>query len=224
MKILYLGTGAADWVAKDDYENPEYRRNSSALINRELLIDPGPCVPEALDTFGVDKSAIKYVIKTHDHYDHYNEDTLKMLTDGGAEFYDLSAGGVFNIGGYEVTALKGNHTFPVVHFIISDGEKKLFYGLDGAWLMYEEYSTIKRMGIDYAVFDATVGFSSGDFRIFEHNDLNMVIEMKHTLARHIKRFAISHMAKGLHTGHAELAAAMAEHSVEVAKDGVEVEI
>ena len=224
MKILYLGTGAADWTPEADYDNPEYRRNSSALINGELLIDPGPCVPEALDTFGIDKSKIKYVIKTHAHSDHFNENTLKMLTDSGAEFTDLSAGGVFTLGKYEITAIKGNHTFPVVHFIISDGEKKLFYGLDGAWLMYEEYSAIKKAGIDYAVFDATVGFTHGDFRIFEHNNLHMVIEMKTTLSRHIKRFAISHMAKGLHTCHAELVSSMAEHSIEVAKDGLEVEI
>ena len=94
MKIFYLGTGAADWTP-DDAENPEYRRNSSALINGELLIDPGPCVPEALGTFGIDISNIRYVINTHPHSDHYNENTLRMLTEAGAEFFDLSAGGDF---------------------------------------------------------------------------------------------------------------------------------
>ena len=115
---MFLGTGAADWVLKNDLGNPEFRRNSSALIDGELLIDPGPCVCNALNRFGIDADKIKYVIWTHTHSDHYCEDTVEYLKSHGAEIFDLSEGGEFKIGKYSITAMPGNHSVPVVHFII----------------------------------------------------------------------------------------------------------
>ena len=223
MKILFLGTGAADWT-KADIDNPEYRRNASALIDEKLLIDPGPCVPEAIEKFNVDVKKIEYVIITHLHGDHYNEQTLEFLRQNGAKLIEFNGKETKKAGNYEITALVGNHSIPVKHYIISDGEKKLFYGLDSAWLMYDEVREIKKNGIDFAVFDATVGFSEGDFRLFEHNDLRMVIEMKATLNEYIKRFCISHMARTLHSGHRELEEKMKEYNIETAFDGLETEI
>ncbi len=49
MKLLFLGTGAADWpINRTDYMK-EYRRFSSAVIDRQLLIDPGLQVLNALN-------------------------------------------------------------------------------------------------------------------------------------------------------------------------------
>lgn len=226
MKILFLGTGAADWVAAEDYDNPEYRRNSSALINGELLIDPGPCVPEALGRFGISPSSIKYIINTHKHSDHYNTKTLEWLkARGNAEYFEIGDGECIQPGDYKIEAMKGNHSVPVVHFLITQGGKKLFYGLDSAWLMYNEVQRLKaeRM-VDMAILDATIGHQVGDFRIFEHNSLNMVIEMKATLSRYVSRFCITHMAKTLHTGQAQLEADMEKHGILVAYDGFELEI
>jgi hypothetical protein len=137
----------------------------------------------------------------------------------------MCAGDIKTVGKYTVTALKANHSMcGTVHFIISDGEKSIFYGLDGAWLMYDEVAAIKKAGIDLAVFDATVGDVPGDYRIFEHNNLNMVLEMKYTLNKYFKRFFISHMSRTLHTSHGELEDRMKIHGVEVAYDGLEIEI
>ena len=77
---------------------------------------------------------------------------------------------------------------------------------------------------DLAVLDGTVGFRDGDYRIFEHNDLNMVLEMQKTLAPYVGRFCISHMARTLHTDHAALSAAMAAHGVITAYDGLELTV
>lgn len=224
MKLQFLGTGAADWTKKD-IENPEYRRNASALVDDVLLIDPGPCVPEAMETFGLNENNVKYILNTHRHGDHFNEETLARFTAKGAQFVPLAAGETAQVGPYTVQALAGNHaTCPgTVHFIISDGEKRLFYGLDGAWLLYEEYQALKNGPVDFAVLDATVGHKAGDFRIFEHNDLRMVAEMQATLAPYVGRFCISHMARTLHTGHAELAADMEKLGIETAFDGLVVE-
>ena len=224
MNITFLGTGAADWDYSRDKNIKGFRRNSSALIDDIFLIDPGPNVIEALETFGKNENDIKYIINTHRHSDHYNENTVKELT--GATFYDLKEGSETTIGKYKVKALKANHSTckEAVHFIISDGEKNIFYGLDGAWLMYDEVSAIQNTNIDFAVFDATIGDIYGDYRIFEHNNLGMVLEMKKSLEKYIKRFCISHMARTLHKPHDELSEDMKKHGIETAFDGYETEI
>ena len=225
MKITFLGTGAADWKFKKHNNLDGFRRNSSLLIDDCLLIDPGADVPNALSMFGKNADEIKYIINTHAHSDHYNEQTLCYLSN--ARFYSMSAGEERLLGKYTVTALQANHSTcaeGAVHFIISDGDKKLFYGLDGAWLMYDEVSAIKSNGIDFAVFDATIGDIPGDYRIFEHNNLNMVVEMKNSLEKYINRVFISHMARTLHVSHDELVDRMKPHGIEVAFDGCEIEI
>lgn len=224
MKILFLGTGAADWNIQNHKHLDGFRRNASVLIDDCLLIDPGPNVLDALSTFGKKVEDIQYIINTHKHADHYCEETVSQLKN--AALYTFSAGEVKTFGGYTVTALKANHSTcrEALHFLISDGEKKLFYGLDGAWLLYDEVQAIKSTGINFAVLDATVGNAPGDYRIFEHNNLNMVLEMKRTLAPYIKRFCISHMARTLHSTHEELQAQMKQYDVEVAFDGYETEI
>ena len=224
MKITFLGTGAADWKFHKHKDMEGFRRNSSILIDDCLLVDPGPDVPNALLVFGKNADRIEYVINTHKHFDHYSEDTLRALPQ--AHFFAMYAGQTQTVGKYTVTALRANHSTceDAVHFIISDGEKTLFYGLDGAWLMYDEVCALQKCGADLAVFDATIGDVPGDYRIFEHNNLNMVIEMKTTLEKYVKRFFISHMARTLHTSHGELVERMKPHGIEVAFDGCEVEI
>ena len=225
MKITFLGTGAADWHEKREGLT-EFRRFSSALIDGVLLIDPGPQILDALAEFGKDAAQIQYIINTHRHKDHYCEETVKALEAQGASLVDLNDGDCTEIGAYTVRAYAGNHSTceKTVHFIISNGERTLFYGLDGAWLLYEEVQAIKKYKPDFAVFDATIGNIDGDYRIFEHNNLNMVLEMKKTLKPYIGRFAISHMARTLHTDHKSLSADMQAHGVAVAYDGWETEI
>lgn len=222
MKILFLGTGAADYSAAD-FGTKGYRRNSSALIDEKILIDPGPCVPEAIKTFGVNPQKIKYVICTHSHSDHFNTDTLNFLQENGAEFIRFSDNETKTVDGYEITALKGNHSIDVKHYLISDTKSRLFYGLDSAWLMYDEIAAIKKSPVDFAVLDATIGFIEGDYRIFEHSSLNMIIEMQKSLKNHIKRFCISHLAKTLHPDHETVKESMKPFGIEVALDGFEAE-
>ncbi len=226
MKLMFLGTGAADWPLKRPPEMTEYRRLSSALIDRTLLIDPGPQVLDALEDYGIDRSEIKYIINTHKHGDHYKEETLTALRAAGAEWVEFTGKDNKTLGNYTVYSYIANHGTATdgVHFLIKDGEKTLFYGLDGAWLLYDEVRGIKEHKPDLAVLDGTVGFKDGDHRIFEHNNLHMVLEMKKTLAPYIRRFCISHMARTLHTDHATLAAAMEEEGIVTAYDGLILEV
>ena len=221
MKITFLGTGAADWEADKHRHMEGYRRNASALIDDCLLIDPGPDVLDAMKTFGKKREEIRYIINTHKHSDHYCEQTLAQLRH--AVFYPLKETEELVLGKYRITALKANHSTceDAVHFLITNGVSNLFYGLDGAWLLYDEVEAIKRRKVDFAVFDATIGNVPGDWRVFEHNNLNMVLDMKNTLQPYIQRFCISHMARTLHGTQKELEAQMKPHGVEVAFDGYE---
>lgn len=225
MKLTFLGTGASDWPRVKQPEMTFFRRNSSCLINDDLLIDPGPGVPDAIDEFKIAVSDIKYVLNTHRHYDHYNENTLRYLTECGAEFIEADNGETVRFGGYTVKVLGANHRVPTQHYLINDGEHTLFYGMDGAWLLYEEFDAIRSMGsVDLAVLDGTVGFIDGDYRVFEHNNLYMVLEMKRSLAPYVKRFAINHIAYTLHTDHATLESAMLEHGIVTAYDGLTIDL
>ena len=87
-------------------------------------------------------------------------------------------------GNYTVSAYAGNHTTceGTVHFLISNGNSTLLYGFDGAWLLYDKARAIIAAKPEPAVWDGTVGFIDGDYRIFEHNNLNMVLEMQKMLA------------------------------------------
>ena len=226
MKLLFLGTGAADWPPERPDGCEEFRRMSAALIDGTLLIDPGPQVPDALAEYGQDLSAVEYVINTHRHSDHFDEATVAALRAVGAVLTDFAPGEKKQLGRYTISAYAGNHATceGTVHFLISDGNSTLFYGLDGAWLLYDEAQAIIAARPDLAVLDGTVGFLDGDYRIFEHNDLNMVLEMQKTLAPYVGRFCISHMARTLHTDHAALSAAMAAHGVVTAYDGLELTV
>lgn len=223
MKILFLGTGAADFPESMDGV-VGFRRNASALIDDTVLIDPGPWVLNAIKEFNVDATKIRYILNTHRHSDHFCQATLDYIMSLGAEFIEISPGECLNFGDYTVEAYRANHTVPTCHFIISKDEKCIFYGLDGAWLQYEEIMGIWKHKPDLGVFDATVGFIEKDYRVFEHNNLNMVLEMKKSIDTDIKKYVISHMAYTLHTDHATLSLEMKKHGIITAYDGMEIEI
>lgn len=224
MKLTFLGTGAADWPLEKTGNMTEFRRLSSLLIDDTLLIDPGPQVCEALEELGKQPKNIKYIINTHTHRDHFCQATVDALEKTGAAFHRAANGDTLTLGKYTVHALQGHHgtCAGTVHFIITDGEQTLFYGLDGAWLLYDEVQAIKKYRPDFAVLDATIGECDGDFRIFEHNNLRMVLEMQKTLREHIGTFCISHMARTLHTDHQTLSESMKQYDIVTAYDGLEI--
>ena len=127
----------------------------------------GPDVPDAVATFGKDAKSIRYILNTHRHKDHYCRDTFSHLQ--GAAFYPMKPGDAAQLGKYHVRSFAANHgtVRDAVHFLITDGEKTLFYGLDGAWLLYDEVAAIKEARPDLAVLDGTVGEAIGDYRVFD---------------------------------------------------------
>ena len=82
MRIRYLGTAAAEGFpgvfcnceycrrARSDLKK-ELRTRSQALIGEDLLIDFGPDTYLHALRFGLDLSAVKYLLVTHSHTDHF---------------------------------------------------------------------------------------------------------------------------------------------------------
>lgn len=226
MRITFLGTGAADWPLERSEGLLEFRRLSSALVDDVLLIDPGPQVLDALAEYGKAAAGIRYILNTHRHSDHYSTDTVARLESLGAALIPIADGEERQIGRYTVTAYRGNHgtSAHTLHYMITDQQRTLFYGLDGAWLLYDEVQAIMKYRPDLAVLDATIGYVDGDYRVFEHNNLNMVLEMKKTLDAYVGKFCISHMARTLHTDQKTLEEEMEQHQILVARDGLETEL
>lgn len=232
MKILFLGTGAADWNIEKDSDNPEYRRNSSILINDSLLVDPGSCIFEFEKTFGYKNlyKKVKNVVCTHKHSDHFNPETVSRL---GLALTELPLFEPTEVGEFVITALPANHKTvdDPRHLIIEEKSsgKRFFYGLDGAWLTYETAKYMRKFNYDLMLFDATLGSKEDlggilDYRIFEHNSLEMVELLCNTFKNNCNLFYISHMAKTLHRNHKALSDFMQTKGINVAYDNHIVEI
>lgn len=136
MKLLCLGTGAADWTDKDRVPGPEWRNFTSTLFDGTLLIDPGPHIfrfakehdmPDLFDN-------ITDVLVTHSHGDHFSPATVKALWEekprhliGGfgcmqrlkeydpffaakVDFTELKPFEGTTAAGYEISALPANHS------------------------------------------------------------------------------------------------------------------
>ena len=211
MKLLCLGTGAADWDPKLATSDPAFRRLTAALVNRDLMIDCGPCVHEFESTFGYNGlyRGVTEIIVTHSHGDHFNADAVAQIAnaaDAPVTVYGDPVIGTLlplseklrfvpfvlftptKVGRYTVTALPANHSTPYpeeqpLHYVIEDEaeEKRFFWGCDGAWLYNQTYHFIKKLKFDAMVFDCTVGDIENDFRSFEHNNIRMLDELGKSL-------------------------------------------
>lgn len=253
MKIVFLGTGAADWNIEERVEGDFFRRLSSLLVNDDLLIDPGPhifdfCQKEDRPTL---LDGVKNVLITHSHGDHFNAESLSaLIKHGGVHVWCNEAtshkvrtltenytvmrfGEGYGIGGYEVTALHANHSViamgeQAMVLAVSDGEKNLFYGCDSAWLPYETWRAMWNLCFDCMVLEVTIGDIPGDYRIFEHNNIEMARLMLETMrSRNVLRgggIALgSHFSRYDHTDHDALTKRLASFGMTAAYDGLEID-
>ena len=253
MKIMFLGTGAADWNKPD--ASGAIRRFSSALLDGKLLIDIPATALELLP----EDNCISDVIITHGHGDHFNLEALRKLAlmrktkgaepicvhveEGWAEHvsgehicvkpFDVLE--EFEAAGFTLVPLPANHipTFPgekPIHYRITDGEKTLVYATDGAWMPYPAVHALReREPFDALVIDTTIGDGQeGDYRVFEHNSLPMVRIMVDTFLAtgNMKKEGtvyLTHMARTLHPPRDVLEASLEDPYV-AAYDGMIAEI
>ena len=81
MKLLCLGTGAADWTDKDRVPGPAWRNFTSTLMDGTLLVDPGPHIFRFAAEHGMPDlfDNVTDVLVTHSHGDHFSPTVVKTL-------------------------------------------------------------------------------------------------------------------------------------------------
>ena len=136
MKVTFLGTGAADCDIRAYRDGEFFRRNSSILINDDLLVDPNSHIFHFAEKNGTPDlfKNVKNIIVTHSHGDHFTPETVEKLCVGkdcriwadpackrklirvlGEEttekisFVETARNRDYEIGGYKVTSLRSNH-------------------------------------------------------------------------------------------------------------------
>lgn len=194
MKIQFLGTGAPDWKRAVGF----IRKNTALLINDDLLIDPGPDVPEMMAKLHRDPSLVRFILVSHNHGDHFSSETMKLFPeamvygsetlaaspDCPARFTLAESGKTLQVGNYVVIPALANHqgTDVALHYSIRSSDASLFYGHDGVWYTSDEFAILSRECVesgafDCILFDTTVNGMGADGKLaffdhFEEDDVS----------------------------------------------------
>lgn len=254
LEILFLGTCAADFSPKlkEEYKGVfdlDARRSSSMLINGKYLVDCGPHTLDSIRIAGVDCNNITDIFMTHLHDDHFCTENIEIIAKGrksplclwiredapdphieNVEIKRISAFTEKKVGeSVALTGLLANHeasSYPL-HLLIKIGEKQIFYGCDGGWLINQTYEYLKRKELDAAILDCTVGDYLGDYRIAEHNCIPMLRVMLPSLMTEkiiTEKTSVifSHIAPSLHKPHTQTAEIVREMGAALAYDGMKL--
>lgn len=253
MKILFIGTGAADWVLKERKGDEFFRRLTAVRVNKDLMIDCSADTTDFVDKKEGELDEVENVLITHTHSDHYSPETiLNILGDDVRVWAEKEAEEMIlsdmpqlresvleifeenTVGKYTVIPVPASHSVAnrkqtPVNYIISDGEKTIFWGCDSAWIPNYSWHEMKNHKFDLIVLDGTLGDADGDYRIFEHNNIAMIKEMTNTiksqqLLKENGKVMISHMSRYAHKEHSELQKQLDDVGVIVAYDDMEIEI
>ena len=257
MKIEFLGTGAADWPIERRKNGEFWRRFSSALVNDELLIDPGPHIFDYAEKSGKPDMflGVKAMILTHSHPDHLNVDiACKIHEMTGAKLYGYKTAdykfrekGIesfycpiepdveYEIAGYTVVPYYSNHLTGnpegemTYNFIVKKDEKSFFYGCDSGWIMTRAWEGMKKYDVDAVVFELTDGDMLDVERHFSHTSIPMLEIMMYSFKNPPTKFKktkyyATHLARTLHTSHAETAEHLRPLGVVPMMDGSVIEI
>lgn len=202
-KILFLGTGASDWLIEKRLPGMYFRRYTAALFDDDLLIDCGPHIFDYIEKNKCEDllSNVDTILVTHRHEDHFDPATLRRLAESrviklvcddrtfalvkdikNVVQVKLPLFEKAKVGKYEIIALPANHDVygldnDARHYIIitPDG-KELYYGLDGSGFEPYEWECLKQHRCDVLVFDCTIGHTK-DERILQHNNVAMLRQM-----------------------------------------------
>lgn len=259
MKMQFIGTGAHDYspLLKTSYKerlDKNIRRSSSVLFDGHLLID---CGDHTVESMRIQKIALKDVdvlLLTHLHEDHYCPDNIRLIAEASerkVQVYackaalkrlkrDLEGANVEIHSltyckskklkcGFSITALPANHTCCASHYFLEKNEKGLYYGTDGAWIMYDTFYYLVNKKVDAMVLEATVGDYEGDYRVAEHNSIPMIRLMLKTfynvqLCNENTRIILTHIAPSLHKSHEQEEAFLLKEGIKLAYDGLEIVI
>ena len=240
MTIQFLGTGAADYsrsILEDfpDRFDPDTRRASAALLTGRFLIDAGPHVLNSLQIAGISSTDITESVHRLAAGDRpplriWLREDAPFPEIPNVELHRMHLHETYRIGdSLTVTGLPANHgqdSYPQ-HLLIELEGKKLYYALDGAWILNSTFNALRDTHLDMLVLDGTCGDYVGDFRLGEHNSIPMIRLMLPSFRTvgaiddHTAVY-ISHLARTLHKSHAETSAIGEASGFRTAYDGLAV--
>ena len=252
MEILFLGTCACDFSPRlqtdcRDRFDKDARRSSCVLVNGHVLVDCGPHTLDSLRIANIPAVKVTDLLVTHLHSDHFDVANVAALAAArrgdlrvwvredavlpplGCDVRRMRIGEEYEVGGLRVTPLEANHTEFPQHFVLREGGRSVFYGTDGAWVLYDTFRRMWEQKFDVMILDCTVGDRVGDFRIGEHNSIPMIRQMLPSFAAtgvtdgHSKVY-LTHLAPSLHEPHERTQAICAEFGALVAYDGLRLEV
>ena len=231
------------------------RRTTSTLVNRHILLDAGSHILDELRIADIEYLQITDIIITHFHNDHFNAKNVEKIAAGrptplwlwvsaaacdqeneklkfipGTEVHPMESMKTYQVSDdFRVTGLPANHDpayFPQ-HLLIEAEKQKIFYGMDGGWLLFDTYRYLKKQKLDLMILDCTVGDYVGDQRLAEHNSLPMIRMMLPSLKTvgaiddHTVIY-IDHLAVTLHKSHEETVKICQKDGIHVAYDGLTI--
>ncbi len=133
-----------------------------------------------------------------------------------------------------ILPLRANHSTSdadetCLNYIIECNGKTIFYGLDSGWILFDSWQIMKDYKFDAFIMEATIGDVEGDYRVFGHNNLQMIEIMLSSIKgqkilNNDAKVIVSHMAKTLHTSHKKLQKRLEKSGIVPAFDGMVTEI
>ena len=136
----------------------------------------------------------------------------------------------FAVGQYEVLSVKANHAAPLMTmlFVISQGERTLFYGTDTSEMSEETWQALADYGrpFNVVVFDHTFGWqgrSGGHMNAEQFLEQVARLQQENLLATNARIYA-THIGHHSNPSHEELTRFAAQHGYLVAHDGLVVEV
>jgi phosphoribosyl 1,2-cyclic phosphate phosphodiesterase len=277
MEILFLGTSAAEgWPALFcTCENcrraltaggKDIRTRPSMLVDRSILIDPGPDLYYHILKYAFRLADLAAIIVTHSHEDHLAADefrlarepfavrdklrptpiwgndqvlgrlraALKAEDEGGIreqfgfELHQARAFESFSIGSYTITPLEADHmpTEPCLFYCIESNGRTFLQANDTGYLPDTTWRWLEGRRLDGVSLECTNGTIEG---WKGHLGVKEVIDVVERLRKEgqLAPSAPAVVTHFSHNGgllHEELEAALNPHGIDVAYDGLRIEI
>ncbi len=241
--------------AAGEAESGTVRGRSSILVDGRILVDFGVTVADAIRHFGADVNRITDILLTHAHSDHCSEEALRSILSqregngtvglwahptalakiaeiAGVCRHPVEPGDTVELTPMAVTALAANHVAEEetpLHFLLQKSEVSVLYATDGAWFLKPTWFHLREHPLDAILWDATCGETEGDWRIFEHNSVDMIRVMRQSMERDgvlspTSQVYLTHMSPGLCAPHSEMVQRLTPEGFVVAHDGLEISV
>lgn len=141
-------------------------------------------------------------------------------------------GETFALPSMTATSLAASHDLEAetaLHFLLHKAGTSVLYATDGAWLLKSTWAHLRETGLDAVIWEATCGETRGDWRIFEHNSIEMIRIMRQTLVKQRilapgARVYLTHLSRTLCAPHEEMVRRLAPEGLIPAYDGLGITV